>query len=145
MKRLRRVVACARASPLGAFAGVAVLPVLHVLLRAGRLNAAEMILAIDERYEPSIGSDLPKATAVADAVFVGARIWRLHEVSCVARSMCTWSVVRRQGGKADIVIGFDPNTRRAHAWVELDGIPVDDTPDVRTRYLPFDAHLSDRR
>lgn len=145
MKRLRRVVACARKSPLGAFAGVAVLPVLHVLLRAGRLNAAEMILAIDARYEASIGPDLAEATAIADAVFVGARIWRLHEVSCVARSMCTWSVLRRQGGKADIVIGFDPTTRRAHAWVELDGMPVDDTPDVRTRYQRFDRNLSDSR
>ncbi len=69
---------------------------------------------------------------VAAQPVVGAR--------CLGRSLVLWFMLRRRGVDADLVVGAEaPATGQlpAHAWVEVDGTPVNDAPDVRERFGSF--------
>jgi hypothetical protein len=59
--------------------------------------------------------------------------------SCLVRSLALLALLRRAGVAAELRIGIG-NTRpglEAHAWVEVDGRPVNDAADVATRYSAF--------
>jgi Transglutaminase-like superfamily len=63
---------------------------------------------------------------------------------CLGRSMVLWFLVRRRGIDAELVIGAEPpkgGDLSAHAWVELDGVPVNDVAGVRQRFGSFDVQL----
>jgi hypothetical protein len=49
-------------------------------------------------------------------------------------------MIRMRGAAAQVRIGvrFASGTLDAHAWVELDGQPVNDRADVSTRFAAFD-------
>ena len=52
--------------------------------------------------------------------------------------------LRRRGIDAELVIGaggLENGARPAHAWVEVNGEPVNDQPDVRVRYGSFGLQL----
>jgi len=122
--------------------GIAALPVLHNALRRRLVTSAQFIDTIDRRFplgESETGSD--RARDIAAAIYLGARLWRLQDTSCVSRSLLTWAIARSEGIHACIRIGVDPHTRRTHAWTEVGGVAVDDTADVATRYLPLDGVL----
>lgn len=73
---------------------------------------------------------------VAGRSLIGAR--------CLGRSLVLWFLLRRRGIDADLVIGAAApagGLLDAHAWVEVDGIPVNDTADVRSRYGSFGLRL----
>jgi len=59
---------------------------------------------------------------------------------CLSRSIALYAVLRRYGIDAEIRIGARSvrNTITAHAWVEIDGRPVNAGPAVRTRYHTYD-------
>ena len=60
-------------------------------------------------------------------------------VLCLQRSAATTILLRRNGSKAELVIGAQLLPFRSHAWVEIDGQVVNDKP-----YLPQVFHLLDR-
>ena len=63
---------------------------------------------------------------------------------CLGRSLTLWSMLRRRGVDAQLVIGaglIADQELSAHAWVEVDGVPVNDVADVRERYGSFDIAL----
>lgn len=120
------------------------LPVLHVALRQGWVASSAFIEQVKRQAPKGPEPDVAQARTIGDAIHIGARLWRLHDTSCVARSLLTWALCTRRGVTADIIIGVEVATRRAHAWVEVHGEPVDDSPDVRDRYLPLDGSISDR-
>lgn len=148
MGRIGRACRRAAAAPLAAIVGVAVLPALHLAMRGGLVQSTQVISKVRRQTpEPTTqvtANDLVRAREIADGVHLGARLWRLQKSSCVARALCTWTLCRQRGVSAEVRIGFDPAKRKAHAWVEVDSEPVDDTADVRERYLVFDGALSDR-
>lgn len=117
---------------------------LHLALRRGWVTSSTVVDAVERRAPGNRVHDAQQARTIGESVHLGARLWRLHDTSCVARSLLTWGLSTRRGIDADIIIGVDPTTRKAHAWVEVDGEPVDDTADVRERYLPLDGSISDR-
>jgi Transglutaminase-like superfamily len=49
-------------------------------------------------------------------------------VLCLQRSAATTLLLRRYGFSAEMVIGAHMNPFRAHAWVEIDGVVVNDKP-----------------
>jgi len=54
---------------------------------------------------------------------------------CLARSLFLAASLRRQGIAASVCIGVRGNDGfDAHAWVEIDARPINDTADVTTRY-----------
>lgn len=70
---------------------------------------------------------------VAARPVIGAR--------CLGRSLVVWFLLRRRGVDARLVIGASAPTSgglAAHAWVEVDGRPVNEAEDVGERFGRFD-------
>jgi hypothetical protein len=86
------------------------------------------------------------------------------KANCLQRSLVLWTLLRRHGVDSDLRIGvrkerlpFAPpaaNARlqdlvrlqpdahfEAHAWVEWQGVVLNDTPTVRQRYAAFDRPI----
>lgn len=85
---------------------------------------------IDKTFEPA------RAAAIVDAV---ARI--IPGATCLARSV---ALSRLVGSRARICIGVRAGEQEldAHAWVELDGVVLNDRSDVRARYAVIHTHES---
>jgi hypothetical protein len=60
--------------------------------------------------------------------------------TCLTRSLALACLLRRRGAPAHVRIGvrFASGALDAHAWVELEGEPVNDRSDVSTRFAAFD-------
>lgn len=57
-----------------------------------------------------------------------ACVWYLKRVPCLQRSAVTTWMLRRHGTPARLVIGYRPVPFESHAWVEVDGVVVNDRP-----------------
>ncbi len=137
-RKVREVSRVARAAPLPALIGVVVLPVVHVLLRTQRVSYRSLRRRLANlSAQPPAGSGSPaEGRVVAEGVFL---VWRLYRTSCLARSLLTWWLCRRRGIDADLRFGMSATgERHGHAWVEVAGVPIDDTPDVADRFVAFD-------
>jgi hypothetical protein len=65
-------------------------------------------------------------------------------VSCLTRSLLLRWLLRRRGIASDLRIGVQLVQGRldAHAWVEYEAMPINDTPDVAQRFAAFTESLS---
>jgi Transglutaminase-like superfamily len=59
-------------------------------------------------------------------------------VLCLQRSVATTLLLRRSGVRAEMVIGAQLLPFRSHAWVEVNGVVVNDKPYMREIYQPLD-------
>ena len=83
---------------------------------------------VSRRQRP--GAELE--TAIPEAVsHIVAFYWK--PVRCLQRSIVTARVLRAYGLPADVVIGYLPVPFVAHAWVEVDGRIVNDSPAYQHR------------
>lgn len=60
--------------------------------------------------------------------------------TCLDRSLVIWWLGGRRGY---LKLGVTRDGRHFHAWVERDGRIINDSPDVRDRYLGFDGEIPD--
>jgi hypothetical protein len=124
-------------------AGVALpmLPVLHV---CNRLSARRTLAAVARLGRlPSLPIGCVPAR-VGWAVNGVAHVLRMQSTTCLARSQLIWLLLSLCG-KCPIIrvgagVGLGAGTM-AHAWVELDGVPVADLADVAVQHPPFDRPL----
>jgi hypothetical protein len=102
------------------------LPLFHVT--ASRLSG----LARLAPREP-----LPPERLSALIAAVGAKLPVMP--SCLVRSRFLCLLLEARGTRAQLRIGvrIDDSRLSAHAWVESDGRPVNDSADVALRYPPF--------
>jgi Transglutaminase-like superfamily len=88
----------------------------------------------------------PEPKSLTDQARTMARMVRLasdHGIfrgNCLERSLTLWWLLGRHGIETDLRIGVRRALGQfeAHAWVELDGIALNDSNDVGQRYSPFD-------
>jgi Transglutaminase-like superfamily len=90
---------------------------------------------------PSPPGSLETARQIADVVGLAAR-HGVVRTNCLPTSVVLWRLLRRRGIDADLRFGArrrpeDP-TPEFHAWVEYDGVVLNDRPDVAQRYAIFD-------
>src|ERR1700733_8038736 len=80
-------------------------------------------------------SSAPKTLSrVCEAVsFVVCFYWK--PVLCLQRAVVVTRLLRRCGVNAELVIGYRPSPFFSHAWVEVDGRVVNDSPVYRERLL----------
>jgi len=85
----------------------------------------------------------PEAAALGVAVNRAAN-HVFGTVTCLTRSLLLRWLLRRYGTASDLRIGvrFDDGELLAHAWVEQDGIPINDRPEVVARYAAFDRPIA---
>jgi hypothetical protein len=57
---------------------------------------------------------------------------------CLQRSVVTARLLRAEGFQADVVIGCRARPFYSHAWVEVDGRVVNDSPAYQTKLQPLD-------
>ncbi|MFI5329492.1 MAG: lasso peptide biosynthesis B2 protein [Desulfobaccales bacterium] len=87
--------------------------------------------------EPGAGP-WPQACVTARLVRIAAR-YSLIRLNCLPKSLALWWLLHRQGIGSDLRIGVTPKEGRleAHAWVEFQGVPLNDQDDVHERFAPF--------
>jgi hypothetical protein len=49
---------------------------------------------------------------------------------CLEQSIAGYALLRRRGAAVDIRMGVQPYPFSAHAWLELNGMPVTESPEV---------------
>lgn len=60
--------------------------------------------------------------------------------NCLTRSLLLSWMLRRRGVACELRIGVRlvQGMFSAHAWVEVEGLPVNDRPDIATEFAPFE-------
>jgi hypothetical protein len=76
--------------------------------------------------------DRELTAAVCNAVLIATCLyWK--PVLCLQRSVCAVRLLRRRGIPARLVIGYRPVPFLSHAWVEVAGNVVNDSPAYQQR------------
>jgi hypothetical protein len=86
------------------------------------------------------GRNVPAEGIVAQicSAINAACIWYPKEVQCLQRSAATACLLKEHGVSAQMVIGAQRMPIKAHAWVEVGGIVVNDTPYTAEMYAVLD-------
>jgi hypothetical protein len=140
--RLQRIGALSAAQWRVVVISTVLLAPIQVMLKSRGLKRTASSLAA--RSDRPLGvADTRVASEMADAVsLVAGR--KMVGALCLGRSLLLWYLLRRRGMDAELVVGAKSPVDEAwmaHAWVELDGLPVNDAPDVRQNYASFDLGL----
>jgi hypothetical protein len=120
---------------------VALLPAVAAGLRVLGFGRLCRVLS---RVSPSPPAAAPFAIQAALALgrLVNAVAWRLPgRPACLTRSVTLWWLLRRRGIDAAVRIGVRRTDGRleAHAWVEIDGLVLNDAQDVGSRFAAFEG------
>ena len=81
---------------------------------------------------------LPAIKELGELVNIAAR-HTLGSRTCLTRSLLLGWLLRRRGVQSELRIGvrFTQGALDAHAWVECEGVPVNDRPDVSMQIASF--------
>jgi hypothetical protein len=81
---------------------------------------------------------IPRARDIARIVSIAAR-HGIYRATCLRRSLLVWWFLRREGIRGEVCFGVRMRDGRleAHAWVEYNGVVVNDSPAVRAQYQPL--------
>jgi hypothetical protein len=113
------------------------LPVFSPSLRLLGLSRFQRLLSRSSPARGALLSDAPPQTLGRMVNIAANHVpWR---VSCLERSLLLWWLLKRRGIAGDLKIGvrFAGEALDAHAWVECDGVPVNDTPDNVAAFAAF--------
>ncbi|MGF1482329.1 MAG: lasso peptide biosynthesis B2 protein [Cyanophyceae cyanobacterium] len=115
---------------------LALLALVALLLKFKGLQYTQAMLNKRLAKNPVVPRANP-LTATTRAVRIAARYSRGS--ACLSQSLVLWYLLRRQGIESELCIGVRRTEQfQAHAWVEYEGMVLNDTPDVRIRYAAFD-------
>ena len=123
-------------------ASLALLPLFWLGLRLAGLQRFQAWL---DRSSVARRAPLTSAEAAALGVAVNrAANHILGPASCLTRSLLLRWLLRRFGTASDLRIGvcFEQGKLVAHAWVEIDGIPMNDRPEAVARFAAFDQPVA---
>lgn len=67
-----------------------------------------------------------------------ACIWYWKQVLCLQRSAATVCLLKQHGVAARMILGAQQMPFKAHAWVEVDGVVVNDKAYMREMYAVLD-------
>lgn len=88
--------------------------------------------------QPSGSFALDAIRAQAEAVNIAAR-HSPFPATCLSRSLLLSWLLRRRNVASKLCIGvrLTHGALEAHAWVECDGVPVNDLPDIAAQFASF--------
>lgn len=88
----------------------------------------------------SAGDQVETIQEVTKAVNRASGHLPFYRPSCLPRSLATRYLLRCSGIQAELRLGVHGRDDEfmAHAWVEVEGMPVNDSPDVAERFAPVD-------
>lgn len=103
---------------------------MYELARYDMLSLAFGRVPIPSNVVPDGTADRENET-LACAAIDAASCFYVKPVLCLQRSVCAVRLLRRLGSPARLVIGFRAVPFLSHAWVEVDGRTVNDSPSYR--------------
>lgn len=123
------------------------LPLISCSLRLRRFQKTKAHL------EPDASPSSPQVSdpeQVANAVQKTCRMVRAAarygfvRPTCLADSLALWHLLQKQGISANLRIGVRKSSHHfeAHAWVEHNGVALNQADEVHRHYAPFDRELS---
>jgi len=129
-----------------AFVGrvVVLLPPIELMLKRRGLKRSYATLARRGGEPARSAGDLDdparQAARIGSLFDLANRRYSFHEVTCLPASLLLWWLLRRRGIAADLRIGARTLTGEfeAHAWVEFEGVVLNDDQEIRDIYAPFD-------
>ncbi|MFM8469511.1 MAG: lasso peptide biosynthesis B2 protein [Limisphaerales bacterium] len=117
------------------FSALLLLPLVDIGLRLSAWQRCQQSAERWAKAGPVAGRHYPPPRRIAWLVERAARHcpW---PATCLRRSLLLWAFLLRSGVASELRLGFRNADGKfeAHAWVELDGVPLNDAPDVRSRY-----------
>lgn len=137
--RLGRLRALPPAERRTFIAAVLLMPVAWLGLKFFGLARMQKLLAVKPSSTLAIVR-LPEVQALGSLVNMAARR-SPFPTTCLTRSMLLGWMLARRGVSSELRIGvqLDQGVFAAHAWVEWQGVPVNDQPDVATRFHAFES------
>lgn len=120
------------AYPPGVIRATATLGLAHVLLRTvGLRRVLRLIASIcptsRRAVSPAFCSQVVRSIATASSLYpFGA--------ACLESSVCSLAFVAAAGSRATLKLGVQVFPFRSHAWVEVAGVPMNETRDAIDRY-----------
>jgi hypothetical protein len=144
-RRLRRFLAL-RPTERRLFIGTwLILPIIDLMLRGLGLRRTQRILgrsaALFSRGQAQAAGPAAVAAAEAKAAIIAiAGRYALANGTCLRQALLLWWLLKRRDQAAELRIGVrTENGFAAHAWVELDGKPLGQTPERRNRFVRMQA------
>lgn len=133
MKRLQKYFALPPAGRTIFLHSLVLLPAVTLLVWArGFARTAALIRRLGRDGPGNRGGLDPRE--VARLVDAAASLTRAR---CLPRSLVLWHLLRHRGASAEVRMGvckLADDSLSAHAWLELDGLPLNDGADVCERY-----------
>ena len=147
MNKLRKFLQLNQSERWTLVMALALVPLMALILRMVGLRRCRRMLSF------FISQDfLPKIEQSEKIIFQALRVNHLvglavrhgiYPANCLQRSLALWWLLHRQGIQSELRFGTRKAEGRfeAHAWVEVGGVVVNDSDDVRLRYSPFDRAI----
>jgi hypothetical protein len=120
---------------------VVVLPITGLLVKRAGYRRLHDTLSRVVPVAPIPADPLGEATTISRLVSLAADRGPLP-ATCLSRSLALWLLLRRHGVEADVCLGLRGGGAQphGHAWVEYQGRPLNETVDVRNRFLVMNAN-----
>lgn len=115
---------------------LALLLLFDTALRVGGLERALRLARLLGAREPEAGWNGGDTEVIAHGVAAAAAFYPRRAL-CLEQSLALFVALRRAGAPAKLRIGVRPLPFVAHAWVEIDGIAINEAPDVIAQLTPF--------
>ncbi|MBE0614411.1 MAG: lasso peptide biosynthesis B2 protein [Burkholderiales bacterium] len=133
MRQLRKFFALNPAGRTIVLHSFLLLPMVALSLRAfGMARTRAMLGRLGPRADGAATALAPLELArLVDAVAA------LLRVRCLARSLALWQLLRNRGTSTEVRLGVSKladGGLTAHAWIEYEGLPLNDHTDVLERY-----------
>ena len=117
------------------------MPVIWACLRVFGLPRTLAWAAALRRMGPVSGTHVLTPASLGRLVNIAARYGPMR-AACLVRSLVLIRILSGRGVKGNLKIGVRKGLSSqldAHAWVEYDGAPVNDCPNVATDFAVFDT------
>ena len=139
--RLAKFIALSRPERRTLLAAIVLLPLVWLGLQCFGLRRLQLWL---QRPTPTTGASLSTDEIARIAALVNsAASLAPIPATCLTRSLLLGWMLRRRGVASQLRIGVRMNQGKldAHAWVEYEGVPINDQPDVGKQFAAFDEIL----
>ena len=145
-ERLRRFSALERPARSLFLRATILLPLVALSLRWRGFRATQATLQrslLNDNQEREAALVTKSAAMIAHMVNAADRHGLVHP-SCLAKSLTLWWLLARQGISSHLRIGIRKKEEKfeAHAWVERDGIALNEPDEHHHHYAAFDAAFS---
>jgi len=142
-EKLRRFSALEPAAQSLFLRAMFLLPLVSLSLRWRGFRATQVslqgLLSMTKSEKGSV--TVPERTAQTAHLVNSADRHGLLPSSCLAKSLTLWWLLERQGIASHVRIGIRKENEKfeAHAWVERDGLALNEPDDHHRHYAAFDA------